>query len=256
MKNKSIGFIGAGRITRIFLKAFENKQFEPGKVIVYDTDSDVTNNLVRQFPKVDVSDSPLTVSKQEIVFIALHPPAIMNTLEVIKEVVTGDTIVISLAPKINIDNISGKLDTHNIVRLIPNATSFINEGYNPVCFSPRFNASREEMAVMLEILGETFEVPEYKLEVYAIISAMLPTYFWFQWETLARLGEDMGLDRDETEVAIYQTTIAALNTLFKSGLDPDAVNDLIPVKPIGDHHEQIAEIYKAKLPALFAKIQP
>ncbi len=256
MNNKSLGFIGAGRITRIFLQAFENRKFTPGKVVVYDTNDDVADNLVSRFPVVEKAGSLETVSDQDIVFIALHPPVIMETLEKISGAITGNTIVVSLAPKISIEKISGKLNTSNIARLIPNATSYINEGYNPVCFAPQFKASRQELLEMLEILGETFEVPEHKLEAYAIISAMLPTYFWFQWETLAGLGEKMGLDRGESEEAIYQTIIAAMNILFKSGLDPEAVNDLIPVKPIGDHHEQITAVYKEKLLPLFEKIKP
>jgi pyrroline-5-carboxylate reductase len=44
--------------------------------------------------------------------------------------------------------------------------------------------------------------------------------------------------------------------MFKSGLTPNEVMDLIPVKPIGEHEAQIAEIYKTKLIGLFEKIKP
>ncbi len=46
-----------------------------------------------------------------------------------------------------------------IVRLIPNATSIINEGYNPVCFSS--GMPEEEKGSLLQLLGtlgKTFEV--------------------------------------------------------------------------------------------------
>ena len=63
----------------------------------------------------------------------------MDTLEIIKGDLKSDAIVISLAPKINLTKLSMKLDhVKKIVRLIPNATSYINEGYNPVCFSAGF----------------------------------------------------------------------------------------------------------------------
>ena len=72
----------------------------------------------------------------------------MDTLEFIKGSVKSNTIVISLAPKITLRKISLKLThTKNIARLIPNATSYINEGYNPVCFSADF-ASREKQQVL------------------------------------------------------------------------------------------------------------
>ena len=38
---KSIGFIGGGRITKILLQAFQNKNAKFSKIVVTDTDSEV-----------------------------------------------------------------------------------------------------------------------------------------------------------------------------------------------------------------------
>jgi pyrroline-5-carboxylate reductase len=104
-------------------------------------------------------------------------------------------------------------------------------------------------------MGNTFEVPEEKLESYAIMSAMLPTYFWFQWQELAEIGQKIGLTEKESNDSINHTLIASINLMYKSGLNPEEVMDLIPVKPIGEHEAQIAEIYKTKLIGLFEKIK-
>jgi len=40
MKTTAVGFIGGGRITRIFLQAFKNNQVVTSKVVVYDTNPD------------------------------------------------------------------------------------------------------------------------------------------------------------------------------------------------------------------------
>lgn len=88
------------------------------------------------------------------------------------------------------------------------------------------------------------------------MSAMLPTYFWFQWRELAEIGLKIGLSEKESKESINETIIASLNLMYKSGLKPEEVIDLIPVKPIGEHESQIAEIYKTKLIGLFEKIKP
>jgi len=85
---------------------------------------------------------------------------------------------------------------------------------------------------------------------------MLPTYFWFQWKELIKLGDPMGLTEAESNVAIQQTLLAAMNLYFESGLSPEQVIDLIPVKPIGENQAQITEIYQTKLMGLFDKISP
>lgn len=256
MKN-SIGFIGAGRVVRILLQGFKNRNVQFGKVVVSDTNPDVIAKLKQNFPEVEQIDAA-TVAAQDIVFIALHPPVIMDTLESLKNNFRPDSIVISLAPKINFTKLSSKLTgIKNLARLIPNATSYINEGYNPVTFASGFDeAEKKAVMSLLGNLGHTFEVPEEKLESYAIMSAMLPTYFWFQWRELGEIGLKTGLTKDESEQAIYQSVVAALDLFYKSGLAPAEVIDLIPVKPIGEHEEQIAEFYRTKLLGLFEKIKP
>ena len=256
MKN-SIGFIGGGRVTKILLQGFKNKDVKFEKVIVTDTNQEVLANLKKQFPEVVTSDSK-SAAGQDIVFIALHPPVVMDTLELIKNDVKSEATVISLAPKINLPKLSLKLGhVKNIARLIPNATSYINEGYNPVTFADDFNtASKQAVLELLKTLGNTFEVSEEKLESYAILSAMLPTYFWFQWKELADIGAKIGLTEAEAKDSISQTIMASLDLLYKSGLNPKEVIDLIPVKPIGEHEQQIVEIYNVKLLGLFEKIKP
>jgi pyrroline-5-carboxylate reductase len=78
-------------------------------------------------------------------------------------------------------------------------------------------------------LENTFEVQENKLESYAIMSAMLPTYFWFQWRELASIGSRIGLSEEESRNSINDTMIASLDLMYKSGLSPAEVIDLIPV---------------------------
>jgi len=254
---KSIGFIGGGRVTKILLQGFKNKKVKFGKVVVADTNPDVLVNLRKYFPEVEAADAK-TAATQEILFISLHPPVVMDTLELIKGDLKADSVVISLAPKINLAKLSLKLGhVRKLVRLIPNATSFINEGYNPVTFSGGFEKTEmKEILDMLNMLGTTFEVAEEKLESYAIMSAMLPTYFWFQWNELAAIGMKIGLTEKEARDSINDTLVASLNLMYKSGLTAQEVIDLIPVKPIGEHESQIAEIYNNKLIGLFEKIKP
>jgi len=257
MKTKSLGFIGGGRITKILLQAFQNKNAKFSRIVVTDTNNEVSANLRKGYPYVRFENASVAAG-QEIVFISLHPPVIMDTLELLKNDFKRSATVISLAPKINLMKISSKLSqVKNIARLIPNATSYINEGFNPVCFSADFAKNeKKEILEVLGLLGKTFEVAEEKLESYAIMSAMLPTYFWFQWKELAEIGQKIGLNEKESKNSIHETLYASLNLMYKSGLTPLEVMDLIPVKPIGEHESQIAEIYRTKLIGLFEKIKP
>jgi len=135
------------------------------------------------------------------------------------------------------------LPTKNLVRLIPNATSFINEGFNPVSFYAEIGEKEKKTVLkLLKKLGKTFETEESKLEGYAIVSAMLPTYFWFQWQEIEKIAIETGLTEKEAAKAVKTTLKKAVNLYYNSGLNPAEVMDLIPVKPIGENENEIKEI--------------
>ena len=254
---KSLGFIGGGRVTKIFLQGLKNKLNNFSQIVVCDTNLEVLNALQKQFPGIQITEDVSLSAGQEVVFIALHPPVIMETLDKIKVSMTENTLVVSLAPKITIDKIIEKLEIKSVARMIPNATSYVNKGYNPLCFSNEFSTNKKTyLYEMLDILGNAFEVEESKLEAYAIISAMLPTYFWFQWEELKNVGLKMGLDESECKETIQETLKAAIQLYYNSGLSSEEVIDLIPVKPIAEHETIIKEFLSGKLIPLFEKIKP
>lgn len=257
MKTKSIAFIGGGRITRIFLRGFSNKAVEFKTVMVYDSNQDVLNKLKKDFPFIEIKESAKDAASGDLVFIALHPPAIAETLAGLKPVLNHAALLISLAPKFSIGKLEDLSGMKRIVRIIPNATSFINEGFNPVSFSEAIgSAEKEGLMEFLSQLGKTFETEERKLEAYALASAMLPTYFWFQWKEMEKIAQEMGLTETEGREAIRETLVAALDLQYDSGLTFEELIDLIPVKPIGENEKEIISIYNTKLTGLFEKIKP
>ena len=257
MKPKSIGFIGGGRITKIVLQSFLNKNVEFPSIKVFDINTDSLAELKRLFPAIETAEAIDKIAGQEIIFIALHPPVIGETVASLKDHINGDAVIISLAPKITIEKLSALTGSEHIVRMIPNATSYINKGYNPVCFSAGFNES-EKISILdlLKILGITFETEENKLEAYAIVSAMLPTYFWFQWKEMEEIATEIGLSKTEGREAIFETLNAALDLIYNSGMYYEEVTDLIPVKPIAQNESDIKQILQSNLISLHNKIKP
>jgi pyrroline-5-carboxylate reductase len=253
----TIGFIGGGRITKIFLQGFTNAGVEFESVKIYEPNAETLKKLTTVFPQIEKSETAAAAASQQIVFLAVHPPVMMETLQNIKDAVTESTIVVSLAPKITLEKMASVLPTKKLVRMIPNATSFISEGFNPVSFHIEMDKKeKKQLLKMMKLLGKTFETEEAKLEGYAIVSAMLPTYFWFQWQEMEKIALETGLSEREAKKAVQQTLKKALKLYYKSGLTRAEVRDLIPVKPIGENEAEIKNILNTKLIGLFAKIKP
>ena len=97
-------------------------------------------------------------------------------------------------------------------------------------------------------------VPEETLEAYAILTAMGPTYFWFQWQALRDLAGAFGLSSEATDRALRAMLDGAIRTLFDAGLTPEQVMDLVPVKPLAEAEPQILRVYRETLPGLHARL--
>ena len=107
----------------------------------------------------------------------------------------------------------------NIARINPSASSIINKGINPVCFSPLMNEDKKAAIVaLMKPLGALPEVAESKIEAYAMISAMGHTYFWPQIQKLKELAISFGMDEDEAQSVIAEMLNGTSETLFNSGM--------------------------------------
>jgi pyrroline-5-carboxylate reductase len=258
MKEKSLGFIGGGRVARIILGGLKKAGQTPANIIASDTNPDVLKKLQVGFPSVQIApNNNREPAAQDLVFLGLHPPAIGGSLAEIKDSLKPGTILISLAPKLSISKLKDGLGGFDrIVRLIPNAASIIGEGYNPIAFSGALSVlEKEEIKVLLGALGKCPEVAENKLEAYAVVVAMGPTYLWFQLQELRSLAESFGMTSEEAAAGILEMVSGAANTLLGSGMSPEEVMDLIPVKPLGEEEQIIKAMYKSKLGPLYEKLK-
>jgi len=258
MNDKKVGFVGAGRITRIILDGFRRVGKIPRQVVVSDLNDEGLSRLKARNPEIDIAlkDNGKAASS-DIVFLAIPPPAMSGVLEEIKSVLKPESVIVSLAPGVSLEKISRGLNGFpRIARMIPNACSIVNEGFNPIYFSQSFPvADRTELLAMLGALGKCPVVDEEKLEAYAVVTAMGPTYLWFQLHELSELGRSFGLTPQETSEGIYRMAAGAAKTMFDSGLTPAEVMDLIPSKPLKEKENEIRSIYQKKLEEIFKKLK-
>jgi pyrroline-5-carboxylate reductase len=151
--------------------------------------------------------------------LAVHPPVFADVLTEIKDALTDKKFLISLAPKINSQKIFQLLGfTCPLARVIPNAPSAIGEGYNAFALSPQVNEENTAiLSGMFESLGQLKQVDEKKLEAYATITGMGPTYLWFLFQEIYNHAVNCGLEPKEAREATNAMIKGATETLFASG---------------------------------------
>jgi len=256
MKDRTVGFVGGGRITAIFLEALGGKGLTLDRVTVSDTSPEVLAKRKERFGGITTTLDNGAAASCERVFLALHPPAARTVLPELAGALRPDAVVVSLAPVLTFEKLRALLGGFNrLARVIPNAPSVVGAGYNPVTFGAGLPAEpRAEIEALLESLGAHPVVPEETLEAYAILAAMGPTYFWFQWQALRELASSFGVGPAEADAALSAMLGGAARTFFDPGRAYDEVADLVPVKPLADAEPQIRQAYSETLSALYRKL--
>lgn len=252
----TVGFVGGGRVTRILVGGWARAGALPEQVLVFDPSGEALGALQALAPTVE--SAPVeAVAAADVVFIALHPPIVAETVASIAPHLGAGAVVVSLAPKVPLAILERTARTSRIARVIPNAPSIIGQGYNPVSFGPGLDhAARTRLLELLAPLGETRDVPEDHLEGYAILTGMGPTYFWFQWQVLRELAGEFGLPAAEADAALRAMVEGAVKTLLNGGLAATATMDLVPVRPLAEMEPVVTTAYRTALPALHARIRP
>lgn len=257
MKQKSMGFIGGGRVVRVLLGGLQRAGAFPGDCVVADAKPEVLEALAQRFPGIRAVGADVAEpARQDLVFGALHPPVLGELLPAIGRNLRPDAIFVSLAPKLRLDRLAGGLGGFDrIARLIPNAPSIVQAGFNPISFSAALSSSEKaELFAQLGVLGECPEVPDEDLEAYAILTAMGPTYFWFQFEELVKLGRSFGLAPEAARPALSRMLHGAVDAFFASDLSATEVMDLIPVKPLEASESTVQEAFRSALTGLHGKL--
>jgi pyrroline-5-carboxylate reductase len=257
MKERSIGFLGGGRVTRILLGGWQRAGRLPAEITVFDPDTKARERLARSLgAAVTTAGDAAPASRADLVVLAVHPPACEPALAALAAELRPTAVVLSLAPKVDMAQMEQALGGFSrLARMIPNAPSIVGAGYNPIAFGAGLpEAERREILGLFEPLGDCPLVAEEELEAFAVLSAMGPTYLWFQLTTLRDLGVEFGMAPEAASLATAKMALGAVAALFDGGLSEAEVMDLVPIRPLAGHEAAVTQAYRSVLPALYEKL--
>ena len=249
--------VGGGRVSRILLAGWKRANRSLPQVVVSDTDAGTRERLKAEFPSIVVTPDNREAARQGLVLFALHPPAFPARPRARSRRACPRRDPRLPRPQVDDGRIGGVLGGFNrLARVIPNAPSIVNKGYNPLSFSEHLApADRAQVLSLFTPLGACPEVPEDTLEAYAIVAAMGPTYLWYQLYQLIDLGCEFGLTREAATEAVVAMMNGAASTMTGAGLAPEGVMDLIPVKPLASMEPTVKDAYASTLSALHKKLK-
>lgn len=165
-----------------------------------------------------LTDNRLLTMDSDVIFIATKPNYVAQVLEEIKDEITPEKLVVSIAAGVSTKKIENILGQRRVVRVMPNTPALVQEGMSGVCKGTY--ATEEDAQFVMKLLsniGKVIEVEETQIDIVTAISGSGPAFFYQVIEDMARAGEKLGLDYEKSLMLAAQTALGSAKMVFNRG---------------------------------------
>jgi len=222
LKNKTIGFIGAGKMGRGLMEGLMAHGVPARNLIASDPSNAIRKSIAKRGIRARACNCDVA-SCAEIAVLAVKPQEIREVLPEISECLSFCQLVISIAAGVTLKTLQAGLPGVPVVRVMPNLPSVIGMGFSAYSAGKAVSKSRRALAhSILEAVGAAVELPERNLDAVTAVSGSGPAYLFF----LAQIWEDsaarLGLPKAVAREAVFQTLAGSLVLLGQGTDSPEA----------------------------------
>lgn len=234
LKNKKIGFIGAGNMAEAVIRGLLEAAFVEAKSIwATDIRQERLESLHAGFKIKVTADNREVAGKCDVLVLAVKPQNMKDVCHEIHDLVTEQKLVISVAAGVPIDSIEGFLQLGKkkkigVVRTMPNTPAVVLEGVTAL--SAGKHVSRSEMQVahrIFEAIGKTVDVAEIHMDAVTGLSGSGPAYIFTIIEALSDAGVKVGLSRDVADALALQTVVGSARLAQETGKHPGELKNMV-----------------------------
>jgi pyrroline-5-carboxylate reductase len=255
LAGKKIGFIGTGKMGSSLIKGICNAGVIPSSGIYA---SDVFEASLRELHEslhINVTqDNKEVVRNSDIIVLAVKPQILKSVLSSIKDIVTPDKIVISIAAGVKLETIENELNERTrVVRVMPNIAATVAEAASAIAQGK--NASAEDADDVLRIfqsVGRAILIPENLMDAVTGLSGSGPAFIFPVIEAMADGGVHEGLDRNSALILAAQTVLGAAKMMLETNIHPGQLKDMV-TSPAGTTIRGIYELEESGIRAAFMK---
>ena len=239
------GFIGMGNMGYAILKGMLSKY--PKEDFLFTERSDDRISFIKsEFDIEFTEDLKVLCSKTKYIILAIKPQNYPQVLTDIRNFISKDSIIITIAPGISIDTIKNYLGSDTkTVRTMPNTPALVSKGMTVISFSKdSFDDSEKDDTInIFSSCGEVEIVPEYYMNAAVPISGSSPAYIYILIEAMADAGVSMGLPRELSYKLASQSVLGSAEMVLQTKEHPAVLKDSV-CSPAGTTIEAVATLEK------------
>lgn len=225
----TFGFIGAGNMGFAIMKGLL-KTFSPEKITFYEKNPERAGDVAAATGAVSADTGLACASSSRYVILAVKPQQLGKAAEDICKGVSGEQILISIAPGVSVADLKGFFgEDIRVVRAMPNTPALVGEGISGVCYDETVFSQEEQVMIrsFFESFGRMVLVEEKLINAVVCVSGSSPAYVYMFMEALADSGVKYGLPRNVAYDLAAQAVLGSAKMLLETGEHPGKLKDQV-----------------------------
>ncbi len=221
MNTHSLGFIGTGRIATAVIAGLASN----GRYAISGFDKNpAASKAVEDAFGISCAASPgEIVQSSDIIILAVKPYQIEEVLGELRDVLTADHLLISVAAGISSDFIrkcSGQ--DLRVIRAMPNTPAFVGEGMTAISRG-RFatDGDIEKATDIFSSIGKSVVLDESLMDAATALSGSGPAYMFGILASFVEGGKQCGLSEKDALILGAQTMLGAAKMVLESKKSPE-----------------------------------
>ena len=228
--SKKLGFIGCGNMG----KAMIHGVLASGKAQASDILASAKTESSREKNAAELgirltADNQSVAEFADILFLAVKPQYYEEVIAEIKDTVSDDEIIVSIAPGKSLswfDEMFGK--SLKVIRTMPNTPAMVGEGMMGVCANER--VSQEELDTVLDLcsgFSKAEVIDEKLMDVVTAVSGSSPAYVFMFIEAMADAAVAGGMPRSQAYTFAAQAVLGSAKMVLETGKHPGELKDMV-----------------------------
>lgn len=249
-----IGIIGFGSMGSMIAKSLLTEGFiKPEEMIISTRTESSLDPLKHKWNKITISDNITAAQKAKYIFICVKPFDVKDVIDEIKEFVTEDKHIISIAACVTMNNLESKLD-RQITRVIPTITSEVFEGVTLICHNKKVNAENKKFIEdLFNCMSSVKVIKEVNFEAAADLTSCAPGMIAAILQNFMEAGlRHSSISEADAFDMIIKTFYGTALLLKETNMSFEEVIERVATK--GGITEQGNRVLNAALPEVFDKV--
>lgn len=225
MKQDSLGIIGIGSMAGAMLDGILAEEvLSPENIYVTNKNNDDRLKFLNEKYHVNATrDYSQITSNCKNLLIAVKPKDVAKLVESLKDLVTTDHVIISVAAGITTQYLEAGFDKEiSVIRVMPNTSSRVRESATGVALGRYVKNEDIDFAKkILSSIGKVVIVKEELIDAVTGLSGSGPAYVYLMMEAMIQAGVKQGLPRTLAEELTFQTVYGAAKMALNTNESPE-----------------------------------